>query len=40
MVRKRGIVFIDGQNLFHRAKREFGHQWPNYDHAQHLGRRN
>lgn len=31
---RRGIVFIDGQNLFHRAKREFGHQWPNYDPAK------
>lgn len=31
MARQKGIVFIDGQNLFHRAKCEFGHQWPNYD---------
>jgi uncharacterized LabA/DUF88 family protein len=29
--RKRVVVFFDGQNLFHCAKRAFGHQAPNYD---------
>ena len=28
---KRAIVFVDGQNLYHAAKREFGHAIPNYD---------
>lgn len=28
---KRAAVFVDGQNLFHAAKREFGHLIPNYD---------
>ena len=29
--RKRVVAFFDGQNLFHCAKREFGHPHPNYD---------
>lgn len=28
---KRTIAFIDGQNLFHAAKRAFGYTYPNYD---------
>ncbi len=27
---KRTIAFIDGQNLFHAARRAFGHHYPNY----------
>jgi uncharacterized LabA/DUF88 family protein len=29
--RKRVVAFFDGQNLFHCAKRAFGHPVPNYD---------
>lgn len=29
--RKRVVAFFDGQNLFHCAKRAFGHPIPNYD---------
>lgn len=29
--RPRAIAFVDGQNLFHRAREAFGHQVPNYD---------
>lgn len=28
---KRVIVFVDGQNLFHAAKKAFGYRYPNYD---------
>ena len=28
---KRAVAFVDGQNLFHAAKRAFGHSYPNYD---------
>ena len=28
---KRAVFFIDGQNLFRRAKDAFGHHHPNYD---------
>lgn len=28
---KRAAIFVDGQNLFHAAKRAFGHHYPNYD---------
>jgi uncharacterized LabA/DUF88 family protein len=28
---KRAVAFIDGQNLFHAARRAFGHRYPNYD---------
>ena len=28
---KRAMVFIDGQNLFHAAKKRFGSRWPDYD---------
>jgi uncharacterized LabA/DUF88 family protein len=28
---KRAVAFIDGQNLFHAAKRAFGYPYPNYD---------
>ena len=28
---KRAVAFFDGQNLFHGAKRAFGHIYPNYD---------
>lgn len=28
---KRVVAFIDGQNLFHSVKWEFGHTFPNYD---------
>jgi len=28
---KRVIAFIDGQNLFHGAKKAFGYSYPNYD---------
>jgi uncharacterized LabA/DUF88 family protein len=28
---KRAVVFVDGQNLFHTAKKVFGHSGPNYD---------
>jgi uncharacterized LabA/DUF88 family protein len=28
---KNAMAFIDGQNLFWRAKKEFGHRLPNYD---------
>lgn len=31
--RKRVVAFFDGQNLFHCAKRAFGHPGPNYDPA-------
>jgi uncharacterized LabA/DUF88 family protein len=27
----RAVAFFDAQNLFHAAKRAFGHTWPNYD---------
>ncbi len=30
-MKRRAIVFIDGQNLFHAAQREFGYSWPNFD---------
>ena len=29
--KKRTIVFIDGQNLFHSVKEAFGYSYPNYD---------
>jgi uncharacterized LabA/DUF88 family protein len=29
--RKKAIVFIDGQNLFHAIKDSFGYQYPNYN---------
>jgi len=28
---KRAIAFVDGQNLFHAAKKAFGYSYPNYD---------
>jgi uncharacterized LabA/DUF88 family protein len=28
---KRAVAFVDGQNLFHRARRAFGCAFPNYD---------
>jgi len=28
---KRGIVFVDGQNLFYGAREAFGYHYPNYD---------
>jgi len=28
---KRAIVFIDGQNLFHAARKAFGYTYPNFD---------
>lgn len=28
---KRAVVFFDGQNLFHAAKKCFGSRWPDYD---------
>jgi len=28
---KRAAVFVDGQNLFHAAKKAFGYTYPNYD---------
>jgi hypothetical protein len=28
---KRAVAFIDGQNLYHTVKREFGYTYPNYD---------
>ena len=28
---KRAVVFVDGQNLFHHAKKAFGYHFPNYD---------
>lgn len=28
---KRAIAFVDGQNLYHSAKRAFGYTVPNYD---------
>jgi uncharacterized LabA/DUF88 family protein len=28
---RRCLVLIDGQNLFHAARREFGYTWPNFD---------
>jgi uncharacterized LabA/DUF88 family protein len=28
---KRAVAFIDGQNLFHAAKKAFGYRFPNYD---------
>jgi len=28
---KRAVVFVDGQNLFHAARRAFGYTYPNYD---------
>jgi hypothetical protein len=28
---KRAVAFIDGQNLYHAARRAFGHRDPNYD---------
>lgn len=31
--KKRAVVFFDGQNLFHMAKKCFGYEWPNYDPA-------
>jgi uncharacterized LabA/DUF88 family protein len=27
----RAICFVDGQNLFHGAREQFGHSWPDYD---------
>ena len=30
-LRKRAVVFIDGQNLFHAAREAFGYTYPNYD---------
>ena len=32
--KKRTSVFIDGQNLYHTAKKAFGYHYPNYDAAQ------
>jgi uncharacterized LabA/DUF88 family protein len=29
--RKRTLVFVDGQNLFHAARESFGYPYPNYD---------
>ena len=28
---KRTVAFFDGQNLFHAAKKAFGHTFPNFD---------
>ncbi len=28
---KRAIAFVDGQNLFHAARKAFGYTYPNYD---------
>lgn len=28
---KRTIAFLDGQNLFHRAREAFGYTFPNFD---------
>src|SRR5438552_13315580 len=28
---KRVVAFFDGQNLFHAAKKAFGHRFPSYD---------
>ena len=28
---KRTVAFVDGQNLFYAAKKDFGHRFPNYD---------
>ena len=28
---KRAVAFVDGQNLFHAARRAFGYTYPNYD---------
>ena len=30
-MKRRCLVFVDGQNLFHAARREFGYEWPNFD---------
>lgn len=30
-LRKRAVVFFDGQNVFHTAKELWGHSFPNYD---------
>lgn len=30
-IHKRAVTFFDGQNLYHSAKRAFGHVYPNYD---------
>jgi hypothetical protein len=28
---KRGVVLVDGQNLFYGAREAFGYHYPNYD---------
>jgi uncharacterized LabA/DUF88 family protein len=30
-MKRKCLVLIDGQNLFHAARREFGYEWPNFD---------
>lgn len=35
--KKRAIIFVDGQNLFHAAREAFGYHYPNYNIAK-LGR--
>jgi uncharacterized LabA/DUF88 family protein len=30
-MKPRSLVLIDGQNLFHAARLEFGYEWPNFD---------
>lgn len=30
-MKRRCVVFIDGRNLFHAARREFGYEWPTFD---------